>query len=53
MNYGIKIRDQVKFPIAADGKTVMSELGEEGQAHFSLHFDFSNKKMPHGRGGLG
>ena len=41
LNPGIKVPDQVKFPVAADGKAIMTEIADEGGPHFSLHIDFS------------
>ena len=40
-NPGIRVRDQVRYPIAQDGKAVLSECAEEGGPHFSLHIDYS------------
>ena len=41
LNPGIRVRDQVRFPIAADGKEHTSDIAHEGGPHFSLHVDFS------------
>ena len=41
LNPGIRVRDQVRFPTSADGKVVLSEMGDEGGPHFSLGIDFS------------
>ena len=40
-NPGIRVRDQVRYPIAQDGKAVLSECAEEGGPHFSIHIDYS------------
>ena len=41
LNPGIRVRDQVRYPTAADGKCVLGEMGDEGGPHFSLNLDFS------------
>ena len=41
LNYGIKIRDQVRFPTAPDVKVVLSEIAEEPGPNFALDFDVS------------
>ena len=41
LNSGIRVRDQIKYPIAADGKELMSEMADEGGPHFSVQVDFS------------
>ena len=48
LNYGIKIRDQIKFPTAPDLKAVMAELHEEAGSNFSLVFDISkaHRRIP-------
>ena len=38
---GIRVRDQVRFPTAADGRALLEELAEEGSPHFSLHYDIA------------
>ena len=40
-NPRIRVRDQVRYPIAQDGKAVLSECAEEGGPHFSIHIDYS------------
>ena len=39
LNPGIRVRDQVKYPTAADTKGVMAEAADEGGPHFSLFYD--------------
>ena len=39
-NPGIRVRDQVKYPIAQDGKAVLSECAEEGGPHYSIQIEF-------------
>ena len=39
LNRGIKIRDQIRFPIAPDVKCVLSECAEEGGPHSIFDFD--------------
>ena len=39
LNQEIKIRDQIRFPIAPDVKCVLAECAEEGGPHSSLDFD--------------
>ena len=48
LNYGIKIRDQIKFPTAPDLKAVMAELHEEAGSNFSWVFDISkaHRRIP-------
>ena len=48
LNFGIKVRDQVKFPSAPDIKVVPAELHEEGGAIVSLLFDVSeaHRRVP-------
>ena len=41
LNPGIRVRDQVRFPTAADGRAVLEECAEEGGPHFSLHYDIA------------
>ena len=41
LNPGIRVRDQVRCPVAADGKVVLGEMGDEGGPHYSLNIDFS------------
>ena len=40
-NYGVQVRDQVKFPSAPDIKAVLAEMHEEGGASVPLLFDVS------------
>ena len=56
LNPGIRVRDQVRFPTASDGKSVLFEMGDEGGPHFSLNLDFSkaHRGAPRfGRSGAG
>jgi hypothetical protein len=48
LNYGIRIRDQVRFPTAPDIKCVLAELHDEGVPVFSLVFDVSkaHRRVP-------
>ena len=48
LNYGIRIRDQVRFPAAPDIKCVLAELYDERGAVFSLVFDVSkaHRRIP-------
>ena len=48
LNYGIKVRDQVKFPAAPDNKAVLAELFDEGGDYISLLFDVSkaHRRVP-------
>ena len=41
LNPGIRVRDQVRFPTAADGRAVLEECAHEGGPHFSLHYDIA------------
>ena len=41
LNPGIRVRDQVRYPTAADGKALLEECAEEGGPHFSLHYDIA------------
>ena len=41
LNPRIRVRDQVRFPTAADGKVVLTECADEGGPYMSIHFDFS------------
>lgn len=43
---GIKIRDQVRFPIAPDGKAMLAESTEEGGSYFMLLYDVKNAHRP-------
>ena len=38
---GIRVRDQVRHPVAQDGKAVLSECAEEGGPHCSLDIHYS------------
>ena len=48
LNPNIKVRDQVRFPTAADAKCVMTEIGDEGGPHYSIHIDFrkAHRRVP-------
>ena len=48
LNPNIKVRDQVRFPTAADAKCLMSEIGDEGGPHYSIHIDFrkAHRRVP-------
>ena len=48
LNPGIRVRDQVRFPTAADGRAVMEECVEEKWLHYSLHYDVSkaHRRVP-------
>ena len=48
LNYGVKVRDQVKFPSAPDIKAVLAEMYEEGGAFISLLFDVgkAHRRVP-------
>ena len=48
LNYGIRVRDQVKFPSAPDIKAVLAEMHEEGGSLLSLLFDVSkaHRRVP-------
>ena len=39
LNPGIRVRDQVRYPTAADGRALLEEVADEGGPHFSLHYD--------------
>ena len=41
LNPGIRVRDQVRFPTAADCKVALSAMADEGGPHFALYIDFS------------
>ena len=41
LNAGIRVRDQFRFPTAADGTAVLSEMGDEGGPRFALNLSFS------------
>ena len=48
LNYGIRIRDQVRFPTAPDVKAVLAETAEEGGPHFLLVYDVkkAHRRVP-------
>ena len=48
LNHGIRIRDQVRFPTAADIKAVLAEMAEEGGTHFMLVYDVkkAHRRVP-------
>ena len=48
LNPNIKVRGQVRFPTAADAKCVMTEIGDEGGPHYSIHIDFrkAHRRVP-------
>jgi hypothetical protein len=48
LNYGIRIRDQVRYPTAPDVKAMMAENYAEGGSHFQLVFDVSkaHRRVP-------
>ena len=48
LNYGIRIRDQVRFPTAPDVKAMTAENFAEGGSHFQLVFDVSkaHRRVP-------
>ena len=48
LNPGIKVRDQVRYPTAADARAVLEECAEDGEPHFSIHFDVSkaHRRIP-------
>ena len=48
LNYGIKIRDQVKFPASPDIKAVLAELYDEGGSFVTILFDVSkaHRRVP-------
>ena len=41
LNKHIRVRDQVKYPTAADAKAVVAEAADEGGPHFSLVYDIT------------
>ena len=48
LNYGIRVRDQIRFPAAPDIKAVLAELHEEGGSHVTVLFDISkaHRRVP-------
>ena len=48
LNFGIKIRDQVRFPTAPDVKAVLSELAEDGGSYLMLLYDIkkAHRRIP-------
>ena len=48
LNPGFCVRDQVRFPTAADGRAVLEECAEEKGLHYSLHYDVSkaHRRIP-------
>ena len=48
LNPGIRVRDQVRYPTASDGRAILEECAEEGGPHFSLHYDVSkaHRRVP-------
>ena len=48
LNAGIRIRDQVRYPIAADLKVVLAEMAEHGGSYFSLLYDIkkAHRRIP-------
>ena len=48
LNFGIKIRDQVRFPTAPDVKAVLSELAEDGGSFLMLLYDIkkAHRRIP-------
>mgnify|MGYP003333509867 CR=1 FL=1 len=48
LNPGIRVRDQVRYPTAADCRALLEECADEGGPHFSLHYDVSkaHRRVP-------
>ena len=45
LNFGTKIRDQVRYPTAPDVKAVLAEMAEEGGPHFGFVYNVAKARQ--------